>query len=55
MMKAGRLVPDELVNRLVEERIQAAGLSRTGFILDGYPRTVNQAAVLPELAGSNRC
>lgn len=49
LMKAGRLVPDELVNRLVEERIQAADC-QDGFILDGYPRTVNQAAVLLDLA-----
>jgi adenylate kinase len=44
LMKAGRLVSDELVNRLVEERIQAPDC-QDGFILDGYPRTVNQAAV----------
>lgn len=45
LMRAGRLVPDELVNQLVEERIQEADC-QDGFILDGYPRTVNQAAVL---------
>lgn len=48
-MKAGRLVPDELVNRLVEERIQQPDC-REGFILDGYPRTVNQATVLRQMA-----
>jgi adenylate kinase len=48
-MKAGRLVPDELVNRLVEERIQQPDC-RNGFILDGYPRTVNQATVLRRMA-----
>jgi adenylate kinase len=50
LMKAGRLVPDELVNRLVAERIQEPDC-RDGLILDGYPRTVNQAVVLYELAG----
>jgi adenylate kinase len=45
IMQSGGLVPDELVNRLVEDRIEqpdAAG----GFILDGYPRTVAQAKLL---------
>ena len=44
-MKAGILVKDEVVNRLVEERLSqpdAAG----GFILDGYPRTRAQAETL---------
>jgi adenylate kinase len=45
MMRAGRLVPDQLVNTLVEARIQQDDC-RNGFILDGYPRTVNQAKVL---------
>jgi adenylate kinase len=49
MMKAGRLVPDELVNRLVEQRIQQPDC-RNGFILDGYPRTVNQATELRRMA-----
>ena len=49
MMKAGRLVPDELVNRLVEQRIQQPDC-RGGFILDGYPRTVNQATELVRVA-----
>ncbi len=49
VMKAGKLVPDELVNRLVEARIQQPDC-RNGFILDGYPRTVNQAKVLQTLA-----
>jgi adenylate kinase len=53
VMRAGKLVPDELVNRLVDLRIQQPDCSR-GFILDGYPRTVNQAKVLHDLAGSYR-
>jgi adenylate kinase len=50
-MRAGRLVSDELVNRLVEDRIQQPDC-RDGFILDGYPRTLNQAAVLRDLAAA---
>jgi adenylate kinase len=48
LMKAGRLVSDELVNRLVKGRL-AQPDCREGFILDGYPRTVNQAKVLHNL------
>lgn len=39
---AGALVPDELVDRLVEERL-AQDDCRRGFLLDGFPRTVVQA------------
>lgn len=48
LMQAGRLVPDEAVNRLVADRI-AQPDCRRGFILDGYPRTLAQAAVLDGL------
>jgi adenylate kinase len=48
LMQAGELVPDETVNRLVEERIEQPDCAN-GFILDGYPRTVNQAKLLAEL------
>lgn len=50
LLKAGTLVPDELVNELVKERIEAPDC-RTGVILDGYPRTLNQARVLMDLLG----
>ncbi len=45
LMQAGRLVPDEAVNRLVDERIAKPDCAG-GFILDGYPRTIPQAEVL---------
>lgn len=48
LTKAGKLVPDELVNDLVKERI-AEPDSQAGMILDGYPRTVNQAQELLKL------
>ena len=44
-MKAGILVKDEVVNRLVEERLTQPDAAR-GFILDGYPRTRAQAETL---------
>jgi adenylate kinase len=45
LIKAGKLVPDELVNQLVEKRLAEADCC-AGLILDGYPRTLNQGAVL---------
>jgi adenylate kinase len=45
IMKAGGLVPDEIVNRMVEDRIEQPDCV-TGFILDGYPRTVSQARLI---------
>ncbi len=42
---AGRLVPDDLVNQLVAERLTQADCAK-GFLLDGYPRTVGQARTL---------
>jgi adenylate kinase len=45
VMRSGNLVPDELVNRLVRQRIEAPDCDN-GFILDGYPRTTQQAQVL---------
>lgn len=45
LMQAGRLVPDEIANRLVEERIARPDCTR-GLILDGYPRTIAQAEAL---------
>ena len=48
LLKTGKLVPDEWVNELVEKRI-AESDCRSGVILDGYPRTLNQARVLMDL------
>ncbi|MGV0851678.1 adenylate kinase [Mycolicibacterium phlei] len=44
-LDAGDLVPAELTNRLVEDRIDQADAA-DGFILDGYPRSVEQAQAL---------
>ncbi|MFX0061324.1 MAG: adenylate kinase [Candidatus Hermodarchaeota archaeon] len=47
-MKAGELVPDNLIIGLIEERFKAED-SQKGFILDGFPRTIAQASALDEL------
>ena len=44
-MDKGELVPDEVVNQIVVDRLKA-GDARAGFILDGYPRTRPQAEEL---------
>jgi adenylate kinase len=44
-MRSGWLVSDELVNRMLVERLQQPDAER-GFLLDGYPRTVEQGRFL---------
>ena len=48
IMERGDLVPDELVNQMVKERLKRDDC-KNGFILDGYPRTVEQAKTLDEM------
>ncbi|CAM3478877.1 adenylate kinase [Pseudostreptobacillus hongkongensis] len=48
LMDAGSLVGDDIVNGLVEERLKEKD-TENGFILDGYPRTVEQAKVLDKI------
>ena len=47
-LDAGDLVPAELTNQLVDERLDHADAAK-GFILDGYPRSVAQAMALHEM------
>jgi adenylate kinase len=49
-MTAGQLVPDEVVIGLVEERL-AQPDAKSGFILDGFPRTIGQAEALEQVLG----
>lgn len=43
---SGNLVPDDITNGLVKERLAQADVKEHGFMLDGYPRTINQAEAL---------
>jgi adenylate kinase len=48
---AGQLVDDQLVDRLVRERLEALSPGQ-GFVLDGYPRTAGQARSLRQTLAS---
>jgi adenylate kinase len=47
-MDTGGLVPDALVAKMLSRRLSEED-TRNGFILDGYPRTINQAKMLDSL------
>jgi adenylate kinase len=49
-MEAGKLVPDDVVDALVAERLTGGDVP--GFVLDGYPRNVAQAEALAGLLAS---
>ena len=48
LMAAGQLIPDETVVEMVQKRLQKDDIKK-GFLLDGFPRTLNQAAALDEM------
>ena len=48
IMAGGSLVPDEIVIGIISDRLDESDM-KNGFILDGFPRTVPQAAALDEL------
>jgi adenylate kinase len=50
VMNAGDLVDDALMAEVVRERLSQQD-ARSGFLLDGYPRTASQAATLEEIVG----
>ncbi|MCD6263217.1 adenylate kinase [Candidatus Bathyarchaeota archaeon] len=47
-MDQGKLVPDDVITRILEERLSQADCKR-GFILDGYPRNLHQVDLLDEI------
>jgi len=48
IMDAGELVPDEVMNGIMAERLSADDVVERGVLLDGYPRTPAQAEALQE-------
>lgn len=47
-IKAGQLVPNEVTNQMIAERLKQTDC-QAGFVLDGYPRNLVQAAALDRL------
>jgi len=50
-MDAGEYVPDEITNAMVRDRIGLPD-AKSGFLLDGYPRTLAQVDELDDMLGS---
>lgn len=48
LMRDGKLIPDDITNQLVEDRLAEAD-AQAGAIFDGYPRTTQQAETLDAL------
>ena len=48
-MEAGKLVPDDVINAMVEKRLQEPDCQK-GYLLDGFPRTLVQAQAFSEIA-----
>lgn len=51
-MDAGEYVPDHVTNSMIRQRLAEADCE-PGFLLDGYPRTLDQVTVLDEIVGSD--
>ncbi len=52
-IEAGRLVPDQVIIELMNDRIQAPD-AKSGYVLDGFPRTIAQGKALCALLEKNQ-
>ena len=52
LMAAGELVPDDVMIGIVEERLDSDDTTQRGYILDGFPRTVDQADALAKITSA---
>lgn len=48
LMDKGALVPDDIINEIIVDRLSKDGTSK-GFLFDGYPRNINQAESLTKI------
>jgi adenylate kinase len=53
IMEAGEYVPDALTNQIVADRLGEAD-ARAGFLLDGYPRTIDQVNELDRMLSNGQ-
>ena len=53
IMEAGKLVPDDVVNGIIDGALAKPELAK-GFLLDGFPRTVAQAEALDAMLGKRQ-
>lgn len=57
LLKLGQLVPNELINQLLQDNLLKINLGKNngqqGIIIDGYPRNLDQAMFLDELLSKN--
>jgi adenylate kinase len=51
---SGKLVPDEVVIGMVQDRLNKEDVKTGGFMLDGFPRTINQAKKLSLISHIDR-
>lgn len=49
-MDQGKLVPDEITNSMVKHYLESLNDKKSGFLLDGYPRTLDQAKAFDALS-----
>ena len=47
-MEAGKLIPDNLMTKVILDRLRRTDCQKSGYILDGFPRTLSQAKSLEE-------
>ncbi len=52
-MSAGKLVPDDIIIGIIAERLESLD-DRTGYLLDGFPRTIAQAEALDTMLAEKR-
>lgn len=48
IVATGAYVPDDLTNKIIKQALSSDEVASKGFVLDGYPRTINQALFLKD-------